>query len=72
VADLATWQVVIPTVDDVLAAIDGTARWQISCWDAMVMVAASRADATVLWSEDLSDGQTYDGIVVRNPFRDVT
>jgi predicted nucleic acid-binding protein len=72
VADMATWQVVIPTVDDVLAAIDGTARWKISFWDAMVLVTASRADATVLWSEDLSDGQTYDGVVARNPFRDVT
>jgi predicted nucleic acid-binding protein len=72
VADMATWQVVIPTVDDVLAAIDGTARWKISFWDAMVLVTASRADATVLWSEDLSDGQTYDGVVARNPFRDMT
>jgi predicted nucleic acid-binding protein len=72
VADMATWQVVIPTVDDVLAASDGTARWKISFWDAMVLVTASRADATVLWSEDLSDGQTYDGVVARNPFRDVT
>ena len=27
VADLATWQVVVPTAEDVLAAIDGTLRW---------------------------------------------
>ena len=71
VADMATWQVVVPTVDEVQAAIDGTARWQVSFWDAMVVVAASRADAAVLWSEDLSDGQTYDGLTARNPFRDV-
>ena len=71
VADMATWQVMVPTAHDVLAAIDGTARWQVSFWDAMVLVAASRADATVVWSEDLGDGQTYDGLVVRNPFRDV-
>jgi predicted nucleic acid-binding protein len=71
VADLATWQVVVPTADDVLAAIDGAQRWQVSFWDAMVLNAARKAGAEVLWSEDLNDGQAYDGTVVRNPFRAV-
>jgi predicted nucleic acid-binding protein len=68
VADLATWRVVSPTAADVLAAIDGTTRWQVSCWDAMVLTAARRAEASVGWSEDLNNGQLYDGAVVRNPF----
>lgn len=66
--DLTTWSVVEPTKLDVLAAIDACVRWQISFWDAMVLVAAQKVGAGVLWSEDLNDGQDYDGIVVRNPF----
>ncbi len=36
-ADLGTWQVVVPTLSDVLAAIDGTVRWHLSFWGAMVV-----------------------------------
>lgn len=32
-------------------------------------MSSARAQAGVLWSEDLNDGQSYDGIIVRNPFR---
>jgi predicted nucleic acid-binding protein len=69
VADMATWQVVAPTAADVISAIDGCARWQISFWDAMVLTSAHSAGATLVWSEDLNDGQEFDGLVVRNPFR---
>ncbi len=67
-ADIATWHVVEPTRGDVLEAIDATARWQVSFWDAMVLTAARKARAPTLWSEDLSDGQSYDGTTVHNPF----
>jgi predicted nucleic acid-binding protein len=69
ISDLAAWQVVEPTSGDVLDAIDGAARWQISFWDAMLLTTARKADAETLWSEDLNHGQDYDGVVVRNPFR---
>lgn len=69
VADMATWQVVVPTAESVLEAIDGTLRWQVAFWDAMILTAAKQAGAAVVWSEDLNDGQAYDEIVVRNPFR---
>ena len=68
VSDLSTWPVVRPTQLDVLAAIDVTARWQISFWDAMIVTAAQRASASVLWSEDLNANQQFDTLVVRNPF----
>jgi predicted nucleic acid-binding protein len=38
----------------------------------MILTAAIRAGASLLWSEDLNDGQTYDGTVVRNPFNSAT
>jgi predicted nucleic acid-binding protein len=69
VADLATWQVVEPGAADVIAAIDGAVRWQLSFWDAMIVTAAQRAGALVLWSEDLNDGQRFDGVTARNPLR---
>jgi predicted nucleic acid-binding protein len=69
VADLASWRVIEPHAVDVLAAIDATERWQISFWDAMIITAAERAGARVLWSEDLSHGQSYDGVTVRNPLQ---
>ena len=68
VADLATWSLVQPAASDVLAAIDATIRWQLPFWDAMILTAAQRAGAAVLWSEDFSDGQRFDAVTVRNPF----
>src|SRR5438445_9492764 len=69
VADIATWRVIEPRAADVLAAIDATGRWQVSFWDAMILTAADRAGARVLWSEDLADGQSYDAVTVKNPLR---
>jgi predicted nucleic acid-binding protein len=69
VSDLTAWQVIEPTRQDILAAIDAADRWRVSFWDAMLLTTAKKAGAAVLWSEDLNDGQDYDGVVVRNPFR---
>lgn len=44
-------------------------RFQISYWDAAILAAAKRLGATTLYSEDLSDGQSFDGVQVVNPFR---
>jgi predicted nucleic acid-binding protein len=68
VEELVAWTVVEPTKHDVLLAIDGASRWQISFGDAMLLSTAKKAGVDVLWSEDLSHGQDFDGVVVRNPF----
>jgi predicted nucleic acid-binding protein len=44
-------------------------RFQISYWDAAILAAAKRLGATTLYSEDLNDGQGFDGVQVVNPFR---
>ncbi|MDR3456425.1 MAG: PIN domain-containing protein [Verrucomicrobiae bacterium] len=44
-------------------------RFQISYWDATIIAAAKRLGAATLYSEDLSDGQSFDGVQVVNPFR---
>lgn len=69
VEDLATWRVVEPNSRDVLEAIDISLRWGVSFWDAMVLCAARKGGASVLWSEDLTHGEDYDGVVVSNPFQ---
>lgn len=43
-------------------------RYQLRYWDAAIVAAAIRIEAPVLYSEDLSDGQEYDGVRVINPF----
>ena len=70
IADLATWPVVTPTSSEVLAAIDATVNWKLSFWDAMILVAAQRCGAAVVWSEDLNAGQMFDTMTLRNPFAD--
>ena len=70
VAELAAnFRIVEPNSNDVLVAIDNAQRWQVSFWDAMLLTAANKAGASVLWSEDLNDGQRYGGVMARNPFR---
>ncbi len=49
-------------------AIASAARWQISLWDALIVEAARRAGADLLYSEDLQSGMDFDGVQVRNPF----
>ena len=64
----SVWKVFRHDVEDVLAAIDVQQRFQISFWDALVVRSAQRLGCKTLWSEDLSDGQDYDGVKVVNPF----
>ena len=49
-------------------AIDAHKRHQISYWDSLIIAAAERAGCERLLSEDLTDGQVYDGVLVGNPF----
>ena len=46
-------------------------RFQISYWDAAIVAAAKRLNCGTLYSEDLSEGQSYDGVRVVNPFRQI-
>ena len=53
----------------VIRAINIKERWQLSYWDSLIMAAAERAKCKIVYSEDMSDGQIYDTIEVRNPFK---
>jgi len=69
VADYLTWQVIVNGGESILEALDVEARYQISFWDALVLQAAHVSGAEILYSEDLSDGQTYGSVRVINPLR---
>jgi predicted nucleic acid-binding protein len=51
-----------------LAAMSTRRRFEISYWDAAILEAARLLGCEIVLSEDLSDGQDYDGIRVENPF----
>jgi predicted nucleic acid-binding protein len=51
------------------AALDIQQRFQLAYWDAAILAAAKRMDCRVVYSEDLNDGQNYDGVMVVNPFK---
>lgn len=63
-----TWRVAETGPQDVVRASALEERHRISFWDAMIVVAAKKAGATRLLSEDLNAGQRLDGILIENPF----
>jgi predicted nucleic acid-binding protein len=54
--------------DDALAVCK---RYQVGFYDAAILAAASQLSCRILYSEDLSDGQSYGGVRVMNPFRGI-
>jgi len=50
-------------------AVDFHERFQLRYWDALIVATAKISNCVSVLSEDLSDGQDYDGVVVINPFR---
>ena len=51
-----------------LAALEVRERYRLSYWDAAIVAATHALGAVTIYSEDLKDGQSYDGATVRNPF----
>jgi predicted nucleic acid-binding protein len=62
------WQLIVSSAESILRALEMEERYQLSFWDAMIVQAAANGGCQVLYSEDLSHGQEYDGVLVVNPF----
>jgi predicted nucleic acid-binding protein len=60
-----------PTLGLFEAAVELCARYQIGYYDAAILAAARQLGCTTLHSEDLNDGQDYEGVRVENPFRGI-
>ena len=67
IQDYLTWEIVINTAESVLHALEFQVRYRLSFWDALVVQAAERSGAAILYSEDLAAGQHYGDIEVVNP-----
>jgi predicted nucleic acid-binding protein len=68
VRHLRLWRVYRPSVEDVLAAIELHQRHSVSFWDGLILRSAQASQCSILWSEDLSNGQRWGNLEVRNPF----
>lgn len=65
---LALWPVQAHTEEVFRAALQIKERYGISYWDAAIVAAAVELGCHTIYSEDLSHGQSYAGILVANPF----
>ncbi len=56
------------TASIVILAAQLSERHQLSYWDAAILAAALTLKCEILYTEDLNDGQLFDGVRIRNPF----
>lgn len=68
IAALGRFPVLDVTRSVVVAAMAACRRWQLSYWDAAIIEAARALGCGTVLSEDLQDGQDFDGVQVVNPF----
>jgi predicted nucleic acid-binding protein len=65
---VGAWPVTVTDFKSVRSAIELSIESMLSFWDALIVVAAARSGARILYSEDLQAGQELLGIKVVNPF----
>jgi predicted nucleic acid-binding protein len=68
IRDLSCWKIHRPSHADIINAIGVQRRFRLSWWDAMIVNSAIESGAGILWSEDLSNGQDFGTLAVRDPF----
>lgn len=68
VRELRNLKIVDMDADTVARAIELQAIYGIQFYDAQILAAAERAGCTEVYSEDLSSGANYCGMMLVNPF----
>jgi predicted nucleic acid-binding protein len=63
-----TFPCIIPSRSLLSVSLELSSRYSLSHWDSLLLAACSDAGVATLYSEDLDDGMTYDGVTVLNPF----
>lgn len=66
--ELCALPVVLTDSELVRRAIQTSRRFEIAIWDALIVEAARSGGCRRMLSEDLQDGQDFDGVLVENPF----
>lgn len=49
-------------------ALELADRYRISIYDALIVAAALASECSILWTEDLQNGQRIQRLTIRNPF----
>lgn len=68
IRNLLAWRPVVIDADVLEAAWGLQDQHSLSFWDALILAAARAARCEQLLSEDLTDGETYGGVTVVDPF----
>ena len=66
---LAEFDVAVPEVSGVLAAIDLHRLHGLFFWDALIVCSAKQAGCSILLSENFQQAREFNGVRVVNPFR---
>lgn len=67
--DLAAWPLFLVDYQAIRQAAGLAAELPLAFWDALVLVAARRSGADLLYSEDLSHDRVIHGVRIVDPFR---
>ena len=67
VEDYLAWDVIDNDRSLLIEGISIREKYQLSFWDALILTAAKRGHAEILWSEDFNSGQNYNGVIAMNP-----
>ncbi len=65
---LAEFDVAVPEVADILAAIDLHRLHGFPFWDCLIIRSAKQSGCRVLLTEDLQESREVDGVRIANPF----
>jgi predicted nucleic acid-binding protein len=66
---LSKFDVVVPELSDILAAIDLHRLHGFSFWDALILRAAQQSGCSILFTEDMQESREVDGVRIVNPFQ---
>ena len=68
ISDFLKWKLVVNDGDSIVEAITLQKKYRYSFWDSLIIQAAIRGGAEILFTEDLNHGQVIEGITIENPF----
>jgi predicted nucleic acid-binding protein len=66
--DLTAWPLTVVDYSAIRAAVELMGQLKLSFWEGLIVVSAARSGASVLYTEDMNDGQEILGVRITNPF----
>ncbi|MFC1689264.1 PIN domain-containing protein [Pseudomonadota bacterium] len=70
IADYLAWDPVVNDGAIIMEAIDIESRYQLSFWDSLIVAAAQKSGASIIYSENFTHGQKFGSVEVQNPLLD--